>query len=353
MARVTTIGVHGQTFLTLLYRYGALTRVQLMALSGVPERSMDRQLRYLEDAGYVAQARDAAGWKPGAAGRPKSAYYLVLPAGVKAAAFYSGIENDYLAPKNYRRVGVPAKAAHRVLGNEYLIAVAKAAKNEDLKAEEIFSESCPTFPMFGTGTPKSDRADSPYRFSRIVPDGTFDLDGQTYLLEVETGTHARKELVSKLGCYAGRWRRMLRPNLGERKFHNPRAKIESLIILTPSPEHKRMRDYLRKHLPDAPDWAEADALIKAVSGGEAEAGRLVIVAGIDEVRDDPLGRVYRPLYRYPEEHSDPAPSWAGGQTGWGVSLADAAAISARIPVPEKPPKLGPRKPSKKKEKGAA
>ena len=311
-----------------------------MALSGVAERSMDRQLRYLEDAGYVAQARDAAGWKPGAAGRPKSAYYLVLPAGVKAAAFYSGIENDYLAPKNYRRVGVPAKAAHRVLGNEYLIAVSEAAKNRGLTVSEVYSEASPHLPLFGSGVPKSERADSPYRFSRIVCDGTLTLADYPYFLEVETGTHARAELVKKLNDYAGRWRRMLKPNLGERKFHNPRAKIESLIILTPSPEHKRMRDYLRKNLPDAPDWAEADALIKAVSGGEAEAGRLVIVAGIDEVRDDPLGRVYRPLFRYPKEHSDPAPDWAGGQTGWGVSLADAAAIAQKIKVPAKPPKPG-------------
>lgn len=316
--------------LALLYRYGALTRTQLERLTGLHYAALKRTLGHLVEGGYVLRSNDVAGWVSRSAGRPQMAYYLSLPLGAKTGAFALGIENDVMALKHYRRVRLPGTASHRLLANEYLILVSEHA-GDNLDASETFSESCPDFPLFGAGVPASNRADTKYRFARIVSDGKWTLGGTIYLLECETGTDARKELVGKLSDYAGRWRRQLKPNRGERKFHSGDAP-EPVILLTPSSEHKPMRDYLRKHLPDSPDWAAGDQAIREASNNQAEAGQLVIVAGIDEVRGDTLGRVYRPLYRYPEECSGPSPS---GVSGWRVSLKDAGVISARIAVPDK------------------
>ena len=347
-----TIGLHGRTLLGLLYRHGALTRPQMVRLTGLHESAIDRQLRHLRNAGYVDRIRDVAAWKQ-TNENARTGYYLTVPAGAKTAAFFEGIENDVLSLKHYRRVRLPGTVSHRLLGNEYLIRLSEAAEDEGLEVGEVFAESSPDFPLFGSAVPKTSRADTGYRFARLVPDATWTLDGTRYYLEVETGTVARRELVSKIADYAGRWRRILKPNLGERKFHNPHAKIESLIILTPTNEHKRMRDYLIEHLPDAEDWRDADAAIRAAAPEKDENGeikryksgaikalahplQLILVAGIEDVRDDPLGRHYSPLRKYPPEHSDPA---GDGTPGWRVSLADAAEISSRIPVPAKPPKL--------------
>lgn len=351
MSKNVVIGLHGHLILALLYRFGALTQPQLVRLTGLHLSNVKRQIGHLTRAGYVAYALDVAGWRR-ADGPARRGYYLTVPGGAKIAANVLGIENDYLALRHYRRIRLPGTVAHRLLANEYLIRLLEAA---GIGAEEVFAESWPFAPIFGSGRPKTDRADSPYRYARIVPDGTFVFSGNRYLLECETGTHARKELASKLSDYAGRWRRMLRPNLGERKFHDPSARPEPVVILTPHEDHKRMRDYLRAALPTADDWAAADEAIRTVTAerddedqirrdkkgritSRAEAGQLVIVASINEVRADPLARVYRPLFRYPAEISDPAPAEAGGQTGWGVSLSDAAALADRIPIPEKPPK---------------
>lgn len=348
MSKVT-IGLHGHVILSLLYLFGALTQPQIARITGLHISTVKKQIAHLVRAGYVARALDVARWKLDD-GPARSGYYLTVPSGAKRGADALGIENDYLALKDYRRIRLPGTVAHRLLGNEYLLAVIEAARAAGFEAEEVSAESYYGFPIFGKGTAKSDRADSPWRYTRIVPDGTFTLGEHRYLLEVETGSHDRRELVGKLNDYASRWRRILRPNRGEKKYHDASARLEPLIILTPTSEHKRMRDYLRENLPKAPDWAEADALIKAVSGGRAEPGQLVVVAGIDEVRrkdedledeaakdearKKPLSRVYRPLYKYPEEHSGPSPS---GVPGWRVSLSDAGEISSRIPVPEEPP----------------
>lgn len=351
MSRTTTIGLHTRTVLANLFRHGALPVSQLVRITGLSESAVHRQLRYLDGAGYLARARDASKWTPSSPGRPKTVYYLTVPHGAKAGARELGIENDFLSLRHYRRCGLPAAASHRVLGNEYLLTVSEAGGDE-VPEDEIYSESCPEFPLFGSGVAKTERADSPYRFARIVPDGVFEVCGYRYLLEVETKPYGRPELVSKFSDHAGRWRRKLRPNIGERKHHDAAATLEPVIILTPTVEHKRMRDYLRKHLPDSEDWSAGDEAIREASEGNAEAGQLIIVAGIEEVRGNPLGRVYRPLYKYPPEHSSPSPS---GVPGWRVSLKDAAEISARIPVPAKPPKLATtkKKLTKKKEKGAA
>ncbi len=338
----TTVGLHGHEILSFLYRYGALTRTQIERLTGLHRSAIERQLGHLVKGDYVLRSRDVAGWVSRSAGRPPTAYYLSLPLGARTGAFVLGNENDALALKHYRRVRLPGTTSHRLLGNEYLIATIEAARNGRSETGAVYSESCPHFPLFGSGTPKTPRADSPYRFSRIVPDGTFTLSETVYLLEVETGTVARKELLQDISNHAGRWRRLLAPNRGEKKFHNPHAQLEPVVILTPDANHKPMRDYLRKHLPDAPDWAEANETIREASGGRAEPGQLIIVAGIDEVlkKDEETGevanealtRVYRPLWRYPKELSDPAPS---GVPGWRVSLADAGRLAARITVPPK------------------
>lgn len=357
-----TIGLYGKLLLGLLYRFGALTRPQLVRLTGLHPSAIDRQLRHLRNAGYVDRVRDVAAWKVSNE-NARTGYYLTVPAGAKVAAFFEGIENDVLSLKNYRRVRLPGTVSHRLLGNEYLICVSEAASDEGLKVEEIHSESFWGFPLFSSGRPRS-RADSPYRFGRVVPDGTYTLDGQTYLLEVETGTNVRRELVSKVAAYAGRWRRMLKPNLGERKFHSADARPEPVVILTPTSEHKRMRDYLLDNLPDADDWAAADDAIRAAAPEKDDSGQikrhksgaikalayplqLILVAGIEDVRGDPLGRHYSPLRKYPPEHSDPA---GDGTPGWRVGLRDAAAIAKRIPIPEKP--AGAKK-LKKETKGAA
>ena len=308
----TTIGLHGYEILSLLYRFGALTINQVERLTGLHYAIAKRQLGYLVDAGYVSRTRDVAGWVSRSRGRTPTAHYLNIPQGAKTGSFALGIENDILALKNYRRVRLPGTIYHRLLGNEYLITVSKAgskaakkAKKKELKVKEIYSESCPDFPLFGSGIPKTGRADTRYQFARIVPDGTFVFNSHTYLLEVETGTVAHKEFLKDISNYAGRWRRLLTPNKGERKFHNPDARLEPLIILTPTDQHKPLRDYLRKHLPDAEDWRAGDKAIREASGGKAQAGQLIIVAGMEEVSDEPLSRSYRPLYKYPPECSGP------------------------------------------------
>ncbi len=324
-----TIGLHGRTLLELMYRYGALTQPQLVRLTALHLSTIKRQLGHLDRAGLLARARDVAGWKE-TSGNARTAYHLTVPAGAKVAAFELGVENDILSLKHYRRIRLPATVSHRVLANEFLISVLEAAEATGVETppEGVYSESCPGFPLFGTGSAKSDRADSPYKFSRIVPDGVFSLDSQTYLVELETGSNARRELVRKLNDYGGRWRRMLRPNLGERKYHDPDRSPEPVVLLTAQAKHRKLRTDLRERLPEAEDWAAATEAIREASGNRADPLMLVLVASVDEVRDDPLGRVYRPLRKYPDDLSD---------GGWRVSLRDAAAISGRILVPEKPP----------------
>lgn len=330
MAKDVVIGRHGHRILSLLYRYGALTQDQLCRLTGLHISTVKRQVGHLGRAGYVARALDVAGWKP-ADGPARMGYYLNVPRGAKAAAFYLGIENDYLALKHYRRGRLPATVSHRLLGNEYLLTVQEKAAGVEVPPDEVFSESWPGAPLFGTGTPKSDRENSPFRFSRIVPDGVFVLDGLRYHLEVETGSNTRRELVGKIGDYGGRWRRLLRPNSGERRYHDWDARLEPLVLLVPGAgSAKRLQKVLRERLAEAPEWVEAADAIGEVSGGRADPRQLVLVAGWDEVREAPLSRAYRPLRRYPESLSS--------EDGWKVSLRDAAAITDRIPVPKKPPK---------------
>ena len=328
----STIGLHGHEVLGLLYRYGCLTLTQLQRLTDLSESGAKRQLGYLIDAGYVARARDVAGWQKRSTGRPKTAYYLTVPNGAKAGAFSLGIENDYLALRHYRRVRLPGTVAHRLLSNEYLLAVREAG-DDAVPDEEIFSEASPGLPLYGTGTPKSERADSPFKYTRVVPDATWTVSGQTYFLETETRFYGRPELTKKLSDYAGRWRRKLRPkNVGEKKHHDPSG-LEPVVILTPTDEAAdRLHKYLRERLPDSEEWASAAEAIRAASieDGKPKAtpGMLVLFAGFEEIQNDPLARVYTPLRKYTEA--------LVGADLQRVSLQDAAAVSQKITVPAKP-----------------
>lgn len=331
MARDLTIGLRGHEILGDLFRYGALTRPRIMELTGLNEAAMDRQLRHLRNGGLVARAKDVASWRE-EEGAARTGYYLTSPKGVQIAALEHGIENDYLSLRHYRRIRLPGTLSHRLAANGCLLAVREKAEKAGVEVppEEVYCESWPGAPLFGTGRPKSDRENSPYRFTRIVPDGTFVLDSLRYYLEVETGTNARRELVEKLAGYAGLWRRRLRPNEGEKKYHDPRARLEPVVLLTAEPESaKRLQKHLRERLPETDDWAGAAEVIGEVSGGRADPRQLILLAGVEEASSNPLGRVYQPLRKYPETLSD--------SDGWRVSLADASAISGRIPVPAKPP----------------
>ena len=329
--RGVTIGAHGHEVLALLYRYGALTRGQIMRLAGLGRSTASRQIGYLTRGGLVSQTRDAALWQTGRNGRPQTVHYLTAPSGARAGARELGIENDVVAVRGYRRVGVLYSAAHRVLANEYLISIRDTDPLSDVKApaEEIHSEANPAFPLFGVATPKTDRKDTTYRFARIVPDGTFVLvfgdgsvDGfeQRYYLELESSLRSRA-VAEKLRDYAGRWRRLLTPREGEKRYHDPSVKIEPVIIICQKTgQAASLQRTLRERLANMREWVEAsDAVGEASKSGRVDTRQLVLLADWEDVWEDPLRRVYRPLRKYPEE--------AGG---WFVGLRDAADVAGRV-----------------------
>lgn len=313
----TTFGIHGLKVLRALFRLGAATRQQLSLYLSISEAAVDRQLRHLREANLIALASDMDGRSTG---RPRAIYYLTS-AGVKAGSRACGIESVPAARDHYDRVDLPGAADHRVLGNDYLLA---------LSADDIWSESHPGFPLFGAARlPEGGPANAKVSWVRIAPDGRFVLDGlpsgeQRYLLEVENGDLRVSEVTDKVRRYASLWRRMLSPsNSHEARWHDPSARLEPLVIIARETDHAaKLQRKLRERLPGVDGYAEASAAIARASGGESDLRQLVLVAGIEEVRADPLGRVYRPLRPYPEE--------AGK---WSVGLADAAEVAAR-PKPQ-------------------
>ena len=331
--RGITIGAHGHEVLALLYRYGALTRGQIMRLTGLGRSTASRQIGYLTRGGLVAQTRDVALWQTGRNGRPQTVHYLTAPSGARAGARELGVENDVVAVRGYRRVGVLHSAAHRVLANEYLISIRDMTPSPDVKvpAEEIHSEANPAFPLFGVATAKTDRRDTTYRFTRIVPDGAFvffvgedsaEGSGQRYYLELETSKNIRSVAVAeKVRDYAGRWRRLLSPREGEKKFHNPAARLEPVVILCQkSGQAASLQRTLRERLPEMEEWTEAAEVVGEHSVGvKVDARQLVLLTDWEDVREDPLGRAYRPLRKYPEDSG-----------GWFVGLQDAATVAARV-----------------------
>lgn len=329
----TTIGAYGHEVLALLYRYGGLNRYQLQRLTGLSLAAVGRQTTHLRRAGLVAIARDSAAWQEGhpggkGNGRPYSVYHLSNPAGAKAGGRAVGVEYDRAAVRDYRRIQMPVTTAHRVLANEYLITLREAALASGLEmpAEEIWSESGTDLPLFGVGRAKAPRKDTSYRYTVIVPDGAFVVDGQRYYLELESGLRTRP-VLTKLRDYAGRWRRRLAPNAGEVRWHDPEARLEPVVIVTAHTEHaKSLQRALRERLPEVEGWLEAEAAISEAAGVQIDSRKLILVAGWEEVREDPLGRVYRPARRYPPD--------ASAEDGWRVSLADAAAVAARITPPD-------------------
>lgn len=322
----TTIGDYGHDVLALLYRYGGLTRHQLARLTRLSLPAIYRQITHLRRAGLVTVAKDSAAWQPAGrrGGQAFSVYHLTVPAGAKAGGHAVGVEYDRAALRDYRRIQLPATTAHRVLANEYLISLQEKALADGREApvEEQWSESGTDLPLFGSGRARTQRRDTSYRYAVIVPDGIFCLDGQRYCLEVESAVRTR-QVADKLRDYAGRWRRRLAPNAGELRWHDPDARLEPVIIITAHTEHAyALQSALYERLPAVEGWSEAEAAISAAAGGRVDPRKLVLVAGWDEVRENPLGRVYGPLRKYPEE--------AGG---WEISLADTAAVAAQITPP--------------------
>lgn len=328
--KATTTGAHGPLLLGLLYRYGALTRQQIVRLTDLHERTVSRQLGYLVESSRVLEDRDASSVQTATGGKPRTVYSL-SPTGVQAGARRHGVENDVVASKGYKRVNIKVSLDHRLAANEYLFAVRDAAvsKGYECPADELWSESNPGFPLFGSATARTDRKDTSYRYSRIVPDGVFGFsikdDLRRYHVEVETAVRTGA-VVEKVADYAARWRRLTAPaNKGERKFHDPHAKLEPLVILAPSAESaKSLQRSLRERLPETGGFGSAVEAVLAASGRQIDLRQLVVIAGVEEAMADPLGYIYRPLVKLPDN---------GG--GWHVPLLAPGILSRSIRVPPK------------------
>lgn len=315
----------------LLYRYGGLTHEQLERVTGRGPSAVDRQLRPLLRSGRVLQARDKAVWQSTKSGRPKSVYYLGVPAGARTGARALGYENDRAATRDYRRIQLPETAPHRVQANEYLIDLqmaAAAAAGVSAPLAEVYGESCPDLPLFGTAVPKSERKDAPYRFARIVPDGVFALfiGGalQRYYLELETGLR-KAAVTAKVVDYMGRWRRLVSPNAGELRFHDSGVRLEPLVVLSKTSEDsEKLRAHLTEKLPEHESWSAVQEALRTASDGAVDPRQLVLLSDFAAATHDPLGRVYTPLAKYPAESG-------GGRVG----LRDAATLAGQIKAPPK------------------
>lgn len=328
----TTVGVHGPVLVALLYRYGSLTNEQICRLTGLHRRVVSEQLKHLSTGGRITEIRDMAVPKKSPHGRPPSTYYLTAPRGVRSGSRELGIENDWTSSRDYKRVNAVVTAAHRVRANEYLLALQAAGTSQGIEApvEEVWAESNPGFPLFGSAVPKNDREDTSYVHTRIVPDGAFALDVsgalQRYHLEYESKLRPG-DVVEKVSKYAGRWRRLIAPsNKGERKYHDPAARLEPLVIITKTSEDaKSLQRSLRERLVKTGALAaEVEAVQRASSGRQIDPCQFVLLAGVEEALADPLGRVYRPLVKHLEE---------GG--AWSVSLEAAGVLAGKVTVPSK------------------
>lgn len=324
----TSVGIHGHMLLGLLYRYGALTHVQIERLSGLGPSAVDRQFRPLQKSGRVLQARDMNLWDSPGTGCPPSIYHLGMPAGARAGARALGLENDRWALQDYRRIRLPDTAVHRVQANEYLIRVLRAApESVTVPFDELYSEACPDFPLFGSKTPKTDRKDSKWKTASIVPDGVFALDlldaRQHYYLELESELR-KKHVLAKVRDYMGWWRRTIRPNAAEVQHHDSTHRLEPLIILSRTPrDHGNLHEHLRAAVPELDDYEDCRAAISEASGGAVSPLELILLAPYGSATLRPHNDIYKNLE--PKSFVEPAP----------VSLRDAAENAGRISIPAK------------------
>lgn len=285
--RSTTYGIYGHGFLAMLYRYGALTHVQLEILGDLGPSAVDRQLKPLMRSGRVVKAGDKTLWDAPATGAPKALYHLSVPVGAKAGARALGEDNDRSALRDYRRIKLPDTVVHRVECNEYLISLqAIPPEGARVPFESVFSESNPDFPLFGSGRPKSERKDAPYRYTAIVPDAVFGLEfgsgdkkyTQHYHLELESELR-KKKVLEKVRDYMGRWRRLVKPNAGEVRFHDPEHRLEPLVVLSRTiPDFEKLHEHLKKQVPELEDYEAAREALWKASGGSVSPLDMVLLA---------------------------------------------------------------------------
>ena len=326
------IGDYGEAALGAMHRRGGVTPEDLAEELGVSLAMARRTLRILLGGGMVKRAAINAAWMR-SRGRPRDLWYLDGD-GIAYGASVCGEENAWKARRAYRRVRLPAHTVHCNERNLYYLRLRKAAEDAGIGVplEEMWAETHPDFPLYGSGTPKSGRADAALRYVRLEPDGAFELarrDGLgacRFHVEVELSEKPRYgAIVDKIDRYAACFRRLADddpPALASGRFG-------PVVFLFRQPEaataaHRYVGRAAKAGSGGIARYLEWREFVK---GAGARAGRFFLFgplgprrAGRDgrEEDVDPLGRVFEPLTGYPEEMG-----------GWRVGLEDAAALLQR------------------------
>ena len=226
-SKKTSIGIHGEEALEMLFRLGGCTAGQMEALMDMRPTIARRTLGRLEANGYVTTTADFARYQEKkeltgeeARGRPPDFYYLT-PRGQDYAGRLAGAEDEREARLAYKRHGLPGLAAHSSIENRVLLAVTQAAGKEGerkrgwrLGPEDCVCESALDYPL-RTGEKKSAKGS---QVRELYPDGEFAASTPSgrcvYMIEVESDLRARR-LVRKVQDYAS-WQmaaEMVRPLL--------------------------------------------------------------------------------------------------------------------------------------------
>ena len=320
-----SFGERGYEALELAFRLGGFTPAQHARFTGTDVRRSRRILAPLSRYKLVEQAPIPT------PGRSALFHHLSKKDGGKAivmAAQRTGMIKEREASGQYKLFQLPARAEHHHERNEFYLALVEAVASDggaEVPLSEMWGESYPEFPLRGEGRPRAqERENARMVYERIYPDGMFtvrwpDLAGleQEYSIELEMRSRSKK-VASKLDAYAGRWLRLQHEDGRTLAFEG----FWPVIFVLPTRQRARamrdrLRDQLREQTLGQVQQQVREQMLEQVDGGAGlgryqrlrvllkergvSPGWFVLFTSSEEVRDEALGKIYRPLVRYDED----------------------------------------------------